>query len=160
VRQVSRLGGIETQIFSQTIPEFNYKATCVECGFHTLFQSMAFPTEPVTLTVGEVQELNRKLSDMRHDINNHLSLMVAALELIRYRMKKGMMLDAWEQLKASDGASSIPPALVQDFEAKLTENLEQTNRMVKTLGDQPARITEAVRQFSKEFEQAMGIKRP
>jgi len=121
---------------------------------------MAFPTEPVTLTVGEVQELNRKLSDMRHDINNHLSLMVAALELIRYRMKKGMMLDAWEQLKASDGASSIPPALVQDFEAKLTENLEQTNRMVKTLGDQPARITEAVRQFSKEFEQAMGIKRP
>jgi len=121
---------------------------------------MAFPTEPVTLTVGELQELNRKLSDMRHDINNHLSLMVAALELIRYRMKKSCVVDAWEQVKASNGVSNIPSALLEDFEAKLRESLDQTNKMVNTLGDQPARISEAVRQFSKEFEQAMGIKRP
>jgi hypothetical protein len=154
------LGCIETGIFSQTAAEFNHKATCVERPFSTLFHGMAFPTEPVTLSVGELQELNRKLSDMRHDINNHLSLMVAALELIRYRMKKGTVLEAWELVKVSNGASSIPPALVRDFEAKLIETLEQTNRMVNTLGDQPARITEAVRQFSKEFEQAMGIKRP
>jgi len=121
---------------------------------------MALPTKPVTLSVAELQELNRKLSDMRHDINNHLSLMVAALELVRYRLKKGTVLDAWEQVKAGNGVLSSHPALVQDFEAKLKENLDQTDRMVNTLGDQPARITEAIRQFSKEFEQAMGIKRP
>lgn len=120
---------------------------------------MALPTEPVTLTVGELQELNRKLSDMRHDINNHLSLMVAALELVRYKLKKGAVLDAWEEVKASKGALS-DHAVVQDFEVKLRENLEQTDRMVNTLGDQPARISAAIRQFSKEFEQGLGIKRP
>jgi hypothetical protein len=159
VRQVSRLGCIETGIFCQTAAEFNHKATCVECGFHTLFQGMAFPTEPVTLSVGQLQELNRKLSDMRHDINNHLSLMVAALELIRYRMTKSSVVDAWEQLKASHGESNLPSGPAQEFEAKLRESVDQTNKMVSTLGDQPARISEAVRQFSKEFEQALGIKR-
>ncbi|HEY5910413.1 MAG TPA: hypothetical protein VJA21_07390 [Verrucomicrobiae bacterium] len=43
------------------------------------------PTEPVTLSPEELAELSRKLSDMRHDINNHLSLIVAAMELIRYK---------------------------------------------------------------------------
>jgi len=119
---------------------------------------MALPTNPVTLSSGELKELNQKLSDMRHDINNHLSLIVAALELIRHRMKKAALLDAWEQLKASNGALSRS-ALAGDFEIKFKENLEQTDKMVSTLGDQPARITEAIRQFSKEFEQAMGIKR-
>jgi hypothetical protein len=121
---------------------------------------MALPTEPVTLTVGELQELSRKLSDMRHDINNHLSLMVASLELVRYKMKKGTVLDAWEQVKASNGGLGMLPSSVQDFEAKLKENLEQTDRLVNTLGEQPTRITEAIRLFSKEFESAMGIKRP
>ena len=44
---------------------------------------MVLPTQPVTLTVEEVEALNRKLSTMRHDINNNLSLIGAALELIR-----------------------------------------------------------------------------
>jgi hypothetical protein len=121
---------------------------------------MALPTGPVTLTVGELEELNRKLSDMRHDINNHLSLMVAALELIRYKMKKGALLEEWEQLKTRKGASSIDAASLQDFENKLKENLNQTDRMVITLGEQPGRITETVRRFSTEFERAMGIKKP
>ena len=46
---------------------------------------MGLPSEPVTLTVAQLAELNRKLSDMRHDINNQLSLIVAAVELIRHR---------------------------------------------------------------------------
>jgi hypothetical protein len=46
---------------------------------------MPLPKEPVTLSVAQVGELNAKLSDMRHDINNHLSLIVAALELIRHK---------------------------------------------------------------------------
>jgi hypothetical protein len=44
---------------------------------------MGLPTEPVTLTAPQIKELNSKLSDMRHNINNHLALLVAALELIR-----------------------------------------------------------------------------
>jgi hypothetical protein len=46
---------------------------------------MALPTQPVTLTVDQVEELNRQLSTMRHDINNSLSLVVASMELIQRR---------------------------------------------------------------------------
>lgn len=46
---------------------------------------MGLPTEPVTLTVAQVDDLNRKLSMMRHDINNYLSLIVAAAELIQHK---------------------------------------------------------------------------
>jgi hypothetical protein len=44
---------------------------------------MILPSQPVTLSVPEIDELNKRLSTMRHDINNHLSLMMAALELVR-----------------------------------------------------------------------------
>jgi len=44
---------------------------------------MPLPTEPATLTAGEIEELNKQLSTMRHDINNHLSLIMAAVELVR-----------------------------------------------------------------------------
>lgn len=60
---------------------------------------MALPSEPVTLTVTQLEELNRKLSDMRHDINNHLALIVAAVELIRHKphMSERMMATLSEQ---------------------------------------------------------------
>ena len=83
---------------------------------------MALPSEPVTLTVTQLDELNRKLSTMRHDINNHLSLIVAAVELMRHKP-------------------------------------QMAERMVATVAEQPARITESVRRFSTEFEQIMGITR-
>ena len=44
---------------------------------------MHLPEHPVTLTPERIAELNNELSKMRHDINNNLSVMVAALELIR-----------------------------------------------------------------------------
>jgi hypothetical protein len=44
---------------------------------------MALPNTPVTLTVEQIATLSQKLSTMRHDINNHLALIVAAAELIR-----------------------------------------------------------------------------
>ena len=44
---------------------------------------MPSPTEPATLTVADIEELNKQLSTMRHDINNHLSLIMAAVELVR-----------------------------------------------------------------------------
>jgi len=46
---------------------------------------MRMPSDPVNLSVEEVQELNTKLSTLRHDVNNHLSLIMAATELIRHK---------------------------------------------------------------------------
>ena len=45
---------------------------------------MGLTIGPVALTAEQVDGLNRNLSDMRHDINNYLSMIVAALELIKY----------------------------------------------------------------------------
>jgi len=50
---------------------------------------MALPTEPVTLTVAQIEELNRKLSTLRHDVNNHLMLITTAVELIRLKPENG-----------------------------------------------------------------------
>jgi aspartokinase len=46
---------------------------------------MPLPTEPVNLSVEQLKELNQKISTLRHDVNNNLSLMMAATELIRRR---------------------------------------------------------------------------
>jgi hypothetical protein len=43
------------------------------------------PEHPVSLSPEQIEELTHKLSHMRHDINNHLSLIVAAGELIRHQ---------------------------------------------------------------------------
>ena len=43
---------------------------------------MGPPNQSITLSSEQVQELNAKLSVMRHDINNMLSLITAAVELI------------------------------------------------------------------------------
>jgi hypothetical protein len=57
---------------------------------------MPLPSQPVTLTVEQIRELNKKISDMRHDVNNDLALMMASVELIRRkpesaeRMWKGL----------------------------------------------------------------------
>jgi hypothetical protein len=84
---------------------------------------MGLPNEPVTLTVPQLDELNRKLANMRHDINNNLSLIVAAMELIRHKP-------------------------------------QMTERMMATLGEQPAKIGDAIAKFSVEFERTLGITRP
>jgi hypothetical protein len=46
---------------------------------------MRMPSEPINLSVEEIQDLNHKLSTLRHDINNHLSLIMAATELIKHK---------------------------------------------------------------------------
>jgi hypothetical protein len=83
---------------------------------------MALPDQPVTLSREQLDELNRQLTTMRHDINNHLSLIVATIELIRYK-----------------------PHVAE--------------RMVATLSEQPAKITESVKKFTADFERALGIRR-
>jgi len=61
--------------------------------------AMGLPSQPVSLSVEQVDELNRRLSTMRHDINNTLSLITAATELIRYKpeMAERMMVTLMEQ---------------------------------------------------------------
>ena len=44
---------------------------------------MGLPRETVLLTAGQVAALDRQFSTLRHNVNNHLALMVAAMELIR-----------------------------------------------------------------------------
>ena len=44
---------------------------------------MPLPSQPVTLTVEQLAGLNRKLSAMRHDINNGLAVTIAVAELMR-----------------------------------------------------------------------------
>jgi TolA-binding protein len=46
---------------------------------------MAAPATPTTVTPEQIRELNDKLSHMRHEVNNQLALIVAALELIRFK---------------------------------------------------------------------------
>jgi hypothetical protein len=46
---------------------------------------MSLPSQPVTLSVEQIGELNRKLSTLRHDINNTLSLIMAAAEVLRHK---------------------------------------------------------------------------
>ena len=83
---------------------------------------MPLPSQPVTLTIEQIGDLNGKLATMRHDINNQLSLVVAAVELIRHKP-------------------------------------QMAERMLATLVEQPAKISEALARFSGEFERALGLTR-
>jgi hypothetical protein len=59
---------------------------------------MAVPSAPVTITPEQLKELNGQLSHMRHEINNQLSLIVAALELVRFKPDlKDRMLETMGQ---------------------------------------------------------------
>ena len=60
------------------------KATCFAARFDASCR-MTLPSQPVTLTVEQIDALNRHLADMRHDINNNLSLIMAATELLRHK---------------------------------------------------------------------------
>ena len=46
---------------------------------------MGLPGKPVALNGEQIGDLNRKLSEMRHDINNYLATMTLAAELIRLK---------------------------------------------------------------------------
>ena len=50
-----------------------------------ILAGMNMPAAPVTITPEQLKELNEHLSHMRHEINNQLSLIVAALELVRFK---------------------------------------------------------------------------
>ena len=59
---------------------------------------MALPQQPVTLSPAQIEELNSKLHDMRHNINNCLSLIVAGAELARRKPEAAMrMIESMEK---------------------------------------------------------------
>jgi hypothetical protein len=77
---------------------------------------MGLPNHSVTLSSQQIEELNQKLSKMRHDINNHLSLVVFAIEVLR---SKPEML---ERMTAT--LSDQPPKITGDM-AKFSAEFEQ-----------------------------------
>lgn len=59
---------------------------------------MSQPSEPVTLSIEQLRELKQQLSDLRHDVNNNVALMLSALEMIRRRPETTeKMLDSFSR---------------------------------------------------------------
>jgi predicted PurR-regulated permease PerM len=56
-----------------------FAATCL------IILQMALPTKPIALSIEQIDDLNRKLATLRHDVNNNLSLIMAASEILRRR---------------------------------------------------------------------------
>jgi hypothetical protein len=78
---------------------------------------MPLPSQPVTLSAEQVEDLNRKLSNLRHDVNNQLSLIVAAVELIRHKPETGSRM----MVTLSEQPPKIAAALI-----KFTSEFEQS----------------------------------
>jgi hypothetical protein len=74
------------------------------------------------LTPEQVAELNQKLSHMRHEVNNQLSLVVAALELIRFKpdTKEKMLNTISEQ----------PPKIIAEMQ-KFSSEFEKAFGIVR-----------------------------
>ncbi len=77
---------------------------------------MGLPKAAVTLTPEQIADLNKKLAHMRHEINNQLALVVAALELIRFRP------DSREKMLDTVGQQS--PKITAEI-AKFSQEFEQ-----------------------------------
>ena len=84
---------------------------------------MPSPSEPATLTVAEIEEFNKQLSTMRHDINNHLSLIMAAVELVRRKP---------ETLERMTGTLVEQPARITEAMLKFTATFERTLGIKRT----------------------------
>jgi hypothetical protein len=79
---------------------------------------MGLPNEPQTLTPEQVAEFNSKLSEMRHNINNYLSMVIAATELIK---------------RKPEGADRFLEMIVQQPPRIISELQQFTNEFEKTL---------------------------
>ena len=98
----------------------------MQCGLllPAIFQivpPMGLPEQSVTLTPDQVAELNKKLATMRHDINNNLSMVMAAAELAKLKpeMAEKMLTRLLEQ------PTKISNQL-KDFSAEFEKTLQIT----------------------------------
>jgi len=69
-----------------------------------------------------VADLNRKFGDLRHNVNNHLALMVAALELIR---RKPEMMD-----RMVNNLTEQPQKILEEIK-QFSEEFEKTLRITR-----------------------------
>ena len=76
---------------------------------------MVLPTQPVALSVEQIGELNQKLTNLRHDLNNSLSLIAATAELIRRRPASADQM--WKTLQEQ-------PRKITDAMAQFSRDLE------------------------------------
>ena len=85
-------------------------------GVGNKLAEMGVPNTPPKLTEAQLAELNAKLAHMRHEINNQLALVVAALELLRFRpeMRDKMLITISQQ----------PPMIIAEV-AKFSAEFEQ-----------------------------------
>jgi hypothetical protein len=79
---------------------------------------MALPNAPVTLSVEQIGELNRKLSMMRHDVNGKLTQISLAVELLRLQPDGG---ERWLGMMAVQPQKIVAELsqFSRDFEAAL-----------------------------------------
>ena len=68
---------------------------------------MGDSTQPVTLTPDQIKELQKKLSDLRHNVNNNLALVVASIELIK---RKPEMIES-----LGENLSRQPDKIIQEI---------------------------------------------
>ena len=80
---------------------------------------MPLPEGPVTLTPEQVRELASGLSHMRHEINNHQSLIMASAELLRLKP-------------------------------------DMAEKLVKSIVDQPTKISKEMAAYSHILERIVG----
>jgi len=83
------------------------KAACIWRAIGQ-FGGMVLPQTTVSLSPEQVAELNTRLSEMRHNINNYLALIVAASELIR---RKPEMIP-----RMIDTVSQQPEKIIADIQ--------------------------------------------
>jgi len=82
---------------------------------------MPLPSEPVTLNAEQIAELSKKLASMRHDVNNNLSLIMAAVEILRRRPEAAArMLDSLAEQPHKIGKS------IAEFSSELETTLRVT----------------------------------
>jgi signal transduction histidine kinase len=79
---------------------------------------MPLPNQPVTLTAEQVAELNSKLSNMRHHINNKLATIIGAVEVIRMKpetMERMMQNLVGQPLEIRDSVDKFSTEFEQVF---------------------------------------------
>jgi hypothetical protein len=83
---------------------------------------MALPTESVTLTAEQIAALNKKLADLRHSVNNNLSLIIAANEIIRLKPESA------EKMRAG---LAEQPQKIAEIIAQFSSELETALRITR-----------------------------
>ncbi len=78
---------------------------------------MGLPDKPVTLSPAQVEELNKKLSEARHNVNNFLALIIAASELIKRKPDT--------TARMVDTMAEQPAKIMEEFQ-KFSREFERT----------------------------------